>query len=592
MADFLWSKPLPPRRRRSELNLSNLPPDDEESAVHLGVPSIRSRQWRPIPRIASLDVLSAARLGTSNCPSIRSDGSQSSSHRLSPSPADPTEPTETVWYQERDETERALSLEQMINALHYTMMTKNVLDPVPREYNSYILHLLEGYWDLQERLKKTEQELAEEKETKLKSLEEFTKMSEEWEVKEADFRAEIKRMELVLVDVAPAGVGAVVLARSGSLVDRSARSSRLFKARIEKAKESPQKGDDSPNKADSLDNPRVSVGSGSPRLNHRTFLSMQVNLDDNADVELSKGLRKAERRQQRASKRGKKKRLFPPANVAWDSSEEEESYKSASVQGTARSSGLESTKPQLLRQAAQPAQSITPESSAMQHAVTGTIEHNDARYRHDGAPGAGMDSAATGTLVDERPMGTDPDGMTATTARGTSGARRHRRDFSFDAGEDSVQLHALSGTANFAYGNDGYLCGPGAFPLERPLSSDKQALVASVTAGPSNQRDQILHGDTQESPGKGEANTLGTRSEEEQFGAEGGRLATRPSPLDRRRSSRSHKSSRESSSNKRRTSSDEASGHGRTSSTERSTTHANQAQIAAKEALKRVGSRG
>ncbi|KAK1654825.1 hypothetical protein BDP81DRAFT_389851 [Colletotrichum phormii] len=592
MADFLWSKPLPPRRRRSELNLSNLPPDEEESAVHLGVPSIRSRQWRPIPRIASLDVLSAARLGTSNCPSIRSDGSQSSSHRLSPSPAEPTEPAETVWYQERDETERALSLEQMINALHYTMMTKNVLDPVPREYNSYILHLLEGYWDLQERLKKTEQELAEEKETKLKSLEEFTKMSEEWEVKEADFRAEIKRMELVLVDVAPAGVGAVVLARSGSLVDRSARSSRLFKARIEKAKESPQKGDDSPNKADSLDNPRVSVGSGSPRLNHRTFLSMQVNLDDNADVELSKGLRKAERRQQRASKRGKKKRLFPPVNVAWDSSEEEEAYKSASVQEKAKLSGLESTKSRLSRRAAQTAQSITPESSAMKTAATGTIEHDDAHYRHDSTPGAGMDSAATVIRTDERPMGTDPDGMTATTARRTSGVRRHRRDFSFDAGEDRVQLQALAGTTNFAYGNDGYLCGPGAFPLERPLSSDKQASMASVTAGLSNQRDQILHGDTQESLGKGKANTLGTRSEEEQIGAEGGRLATRPSLLDRRRSSRSHKSSHESSSNNQRTSSDEASGHGRTSSTERSTTHANQAQIAAKEALKRVGSRG
>ncbi|KAK1659269.1 hypothetical protein BDP55DRAFT_563425 [Colletotrichum godetiae] len=457
----------------------------------------------------------------------------------------------------------------MINALHRTMMTKNVLDPVPREYNSYILHLLEGYWNLQERLEKTEQELAEEKETKLKSLEEFTKMSEEWELKEADFRAEIKRMELVLVDVAPAGVGAVVLARSGSLVDRSARSSRLFKARIEKAKESPHKG-----------------------RSHLNSVSMQVNLDDNADVELSKGLRKAERRQQRASERGKKKHLFPPANVEWDSSEEEEAYKSASVQETAKLSGLESTKSRLSRRAAQTAKIITPESTAMKTTVTGKIEHDGTNYRQEGAPGAGIDTAATGTRTDERPMGTDLDGMTATTARRTSGARRHRRDFSFDAGEDSVQLHALSGTANFAYGNDGYLCGPGASPLERPLSSDKQASMASVTAGPSNKRDQMLDGDIQKSPGKDEANTLGTRFEEEQIGAEGGRLATRPSLLDRRRSSRSHKSSRESSSNNQRTSSDEASGHGRTSSTERSTTHANQARIAAKEALKRVGSRG
>ncbi|KAI3541170.1 hypothetical protein CABS01_01451 [Colletotrichum abscissum] len=551
MADFSWTKPLPPRRRRSELTLSNPPPDEEESVAHLGVPSVRSRQWKPIPRIASLDVLSAARLGTSNSPSIKSDGSQSSCHRLSPSPAEPTEPADTAWYQERDETERALSLEQMINALHYTMMTKNVLDPVPREYNSYILHLLEGYWDLQERLRKTEQELAEEKETKLKSLEEFTKMSEEWESKEADFRAEIKRMELVLVDVTPAGVGAVVLARSGSLVDRSAKSSRLFKARVEKAKESPQKGDDSTSKVDSLDNPRISMGSGTPLLNHRTFLSMKPKVDDNADVELSKGLRKAERRQQRASRRRKKEALFPSFNIAWDSSSEEEANKSTSIQKTTRLPGLESMKPQPLRRAAPSAQIATPESSAKKTAVPGTCEHADTHYRPDDAPHTGVElaengSAATGMPKQERPPGTDPDVMTATTGRRTSGTRRHMRDFSFDAVEDSVQLQALSGKAGIPYGNDVSVGRPAAFPPQRPRSSDKVAPMASFTAGPSNQQDQTLHSHAQESLDKDEGNTLETRSGVEQIGAEGGRQATRPSLLDRRRSSRSHKSSCES----------------------------------------------
>ncbi|KXH29505.1 hypothetical protein CNYM01_13651 [Colletotrichum nymphaeae SA-01] len=563
MADFLWTKPLPPRRRRSELTLSNPPPNEEESVAHLGVPSIPSRQWKPIPRIASLDVLSAARLGTSNCPSIRSDGSQSSSHRLSPSPAEPTEPADIAWYQERDETERALSLEQMINALHYTMMTKNVLDPVPREYNSYILHLLEGYWDLQERLKKTEQELAEEKETKLKSLEEFTKMSEEWESKEADFRAEIKRMELVLVDVAPAGVGAVVLARSCSLVDRSAKSSRLFKARVEKAKESPQKGDNSTSKVDSLDNPRISMGSGSPLLNHRTFLSMKPNLDDNADVELSKGLRKAERRQQRASRRRKKEAPFPPSNIAWDSSSEEEANKPTSTQKTARFTGLESVKPQPLRRAAPSAQIATPESSAEETAVPETCEYADTHYRPDDAPhtsveSAENESAATGMPKHERSTGPDPDVMTATTGRRTLGTRRHRRDFSFDAGEDSVQLHALSGKAGISHGNDVSVGGPAVAPLERPLSSDEVASMASVTAGPSSQQYQILHSQTQESPDKDEGNTLETRPGVEQMGAEGGRRTTRPSLTDRRRSSRLHKSSCESLDNDQKAFSDEA----------------------------------
>ncbi|GKT66652.1 hypothetical protein ColTof3_13991 [Colletotrichum tofieldiae] len=178
-------------------------------------------------------------MGGNACPSIRSDGSQSSSHRLSLSPV---EPIEVVWYQDRDQTEAPMSLDQMVDALHCIMMTKPVLDPVPREYNSYILHLLEGYWNVQEQLKKTEQALAEETETKQRSLEEFTKMSDEWQEKEAAFRAEIKRMELVLARVAPEGVGAVVLARSESVVDRSTRSSRIFKAKIEKARGSPGKG--------------------------------------------------------------------------------------------------------------------------------------------------------------------------------------------------------------------------------------------------------------------------------------------------------------------------------------------------------------
>ncbi|GKT48832.1 uncharacterized protein ColSpa_09013 [Colletotrichum spaethianum] len=135
-----------------------------------------------------------------------------------------------------------MSLDQMVDSLHYIMMTKPVVDPVPREYNSYILHLLEGYWNVQDQLKKTKQVLAEETETKQRSLEEFTKMSDEWQEKEAAFRAEIKRMELVLAKNAPDGVGAVVLARSESVVDRSARSSRVFKARIEKVRGSPGKG--------------------------------------------------------------------------------------------------------------------------------------------------------------------------------------------------------------------------------------------------------------------------------------------------------------------------------------------------------------
>ncbi|KAK6208768.1 hypothetical protein QIS74_12286 [Colletotrichum tabaci] len=164
-----------------------------------------------------------------------------------------------------------MSLDRMVDALHYIMMTKSVLEPVPREYNSYILHLLEGYWSVQVQLKKTEQTLQEELETSQRSINEFTKMSDEWQEKEAAFRAEIKRMELVLAKVAPEGVGAVVLARSQSVVDRSATSSRMFKAKIEKARCSLEKDGYDHDKSASMDTSRVTVGSETLRQTHRTF---------------------------------------------------------------------------------------------------------------------------------------------------------------------------------------------------------------------------------------------------------------------------------------------------------------------------------
>ncbi|KAI8151563.1 hypothetical protein K4K49_008753 [Colletotrichum sp. SAR 10_70] len=250
------------------------------------------RQRTSIPRIASLDVIVPANPGVNKCPSMRSNRRPASPRRLSFSLI---EPGDGVFFQERDlTTGHAASLEQMINTLHQVMMTKPVLDPVPIENNSCILHLLEGYRELQEQLRVTERALAEEKETKERSLEEFAKVSSEWEKKETDFRAEIKRMELVLADIAPDGVGAVALARSGSIVDRSSRSSRLFKARVEKAK-SPTKARD-PDDTAALENTLDSDATGSPRRTHTTYLSMRPNLDSNADADLSEKMRKAQLR--------------------------------------------------------------------------------------------------------------------------------------------------------------------------------------------------------------------------------------------------------------------------------------------------------
>ncbi|TDZ21801.1 hypothetical protein Cob_v005431 [Colletotrichum orbiculare MAFF 240422] len=175
------------------------------------------------------------------------------------------------------------------------MMTKPALQPVPVEHNSSILHLLEGYWTMQEQLKSAEQALAKERETKERILDDFTKMAAEWEGKEAGFRAEIKRMELVLAKVTPEGVGAVVLARSGSVLDRSRRSSKMFKSMF-RVSGSPEKGQNS-KITKTFDESLVSTHSGSLLGTHKTILTMRPVLDRNADVELSEQFRVAREKQ-------------------------------------------------------------------------------------------------------------------------------------------------------------------------------------------------------------------------------------------------------------------------------------------------------
>ncbi len=114
-------------------------------------------------------------------------------------------------------------------------MTKPVTAALPAEYNVYVQHLLEGYATLEETLRHTENLLAEERETKRRSIDEFTKVINDWEQREADYKAEIRRMEVLLAKSVPEGVGAVVLARSGSIVDRSLAGSKQFQASVTRA---------------------------------------------------------------------------------------------------------------------------------------------------------------------------------------------------------------------------------------------------------------------------------------------------------------------------------------------------------------------
>lgn len=116
------------------------------------------------------------------------------------------------------------SVDQMVEALRVAMMTKSTLDYLPLDYHSNIVHLIEAYGLMKEKLDEAEKQLA----TGEKSLngmsEQFREKEKGWVVRETRYKAEIKRLELVIHDSPAGGLEAVTLARSGSLIKRDTQS--------------------------------------------------------------------------------------------------------------------------------------------------------------------------------------------------------------------------------------------------------------------------------------------------------------------------------------------------------------------------------
>ena len=98
----------------------------------------------------------------------------------------------------------------------------------------------EGIGKMTRHLKKKEEELQELKSVREKELEEFRGISEEWIKREKDYKAEIKRLELILARESSEGVASVALVRHESLVNRS--DSRKFQAKVNRLSNSRDQG--------------------------------------------------------------------------------------------------------------------------------------------------------------------------------------------------------------------------------------------------------------------------------------------------------------------------------------------------------------
>ncbi|KAH7141159.1 hypothetical protein B0J13DRAFT_52252 [Dactylonectria estremocensis] len=185
------------------------------------------------------------------------------------------------------------SMEQMVDALRVAMMTKSVLEPLSKTYHSHIVHLIEGYSLLQANVNAVQQELVSMEALRQGEIEAYRAKQEFWMVQEARYKAEIKRLELVIHQTSDNGLEAVMLARSGSLL------------RPVKHISTKPKGSDNEDGRDD----GTEKSSGSLLGRHNYFLSRPRMLDTNREVRLSRRFREKEDarslRQNRACEREK-----------------------------------------------------------------------------------------------------------------------------------------------------------------------------------------------------------------------------------------------------------------------------------------------
>ncbi|KAI1086891.1 hypothetical protein F5B19DRAFT_497915 [Rostrohypoxylon terebratum] len=143
------------------------------------------------------------------------------------------------------------SLNQMVECLQVAIMayvsytrTRGTTQPIPIEYNSYILHLIEGFADAQERIRKVDVSRNEAKRSLELHLEHFKAVADEWLERERQYKTEIKRLEVLLSRTSRDGLEAVTLARANSVFDRSSPNphTKQFVSRINRPNASNTRG--------------------------------------------------------------------------------------------------------------------------------------------------------------------------------------------------------------------------------------------------------------------------------------------------------------------------------------------------------------
>lgn len=106
----------------------------------------------------------------------------------------------------------------MVEALRVAMMTQPAHEALDPTYNGCILHLIEDYSHLQVTLSGMKQQLIQAREDLQRENHDVANLTADWAVQEARYKAEVKRLELIIHRQSGNSLEAVMMARSGSLL--------------------------------------------------------------------------------------------------------------------------------------------------------------------------------------------------------------------------------------------------------------------------------------------------------------------------------------------------------------------------------------
>ncbi|ETS80831.1 hypothetical protein PFICI_08360 [Pestalotiopsis fici W106-1] len=122
---------------------------------------------------------------------------------------------------------------QMLESLQVSMMSRRADAPIPLEHNAYVLHLIEAFRGMQAKIN-TANSAREEAQLKYTRMnQDLQAVRDEWAKREEGYRADIKRLELIIARDSRDGLKAVTLARANSVVDRQGPNPQQFIQKLE-----------------------------------------------------------------------------------------------------------------------------------------------------------------------------------------------------------------------------------------------------------------------------------------------------------------------------------------------------------------------